>query len=450
MSHSLRSVPDALLSQTLRRCVQPYTGDSSELDKIINAIGDKTIVLVGEASHGTHEYYKTRAELTQRLIAEKGFNVVACEADWPDSIVVNRFVKGRGSCSSAFESLAGFQRFPTWLWRNADVLAFIEWLRKFNQTIDDYDKKVGFYGLDLYSLYRSANAVIDYLEPIDPIAASRARRRYSCLSAFGIDEHAYGYASSLGLTKPCEQQVLAELMELQKHAAEYLQKDGRPAADEYFFVEQNAIVVAAAQKYYGEMFRGRVSTWNLRDRHMVETLVALRNHMKENAQEMKVVVWAHNSHLGDAAATEMSDRGEYNVGQLVKNLFPKQCFSLGFTGYEGTVTAASEWGGIAERQVVRPGLAGSVESLFHTVDLPAFILDCKNPELRSLMRESLLERAIGVIYKPETERQSHYFYSRICEQFDAIIHFQSTQAVEPLERTAKWIASEDRVEDTID
>lgn len=449
MRQSLKVMQDSYVSQLLRRCVTPYSGESSELDPLMDLVGDKSFVLIGEASHGTHEFYKTRIELTKRLIVEKGFTVVTAEADWPDSVIVNRFVKGQGDSVDAFDSLSGFQRFPTWLWRNADVLSFVEWLRAYNDRIVAYDKKVGFYGLDLYSLYRSAEAVVNYLQAYDPAAAERAKSRYACLSAFG-DEQAYGYAASLGMTDACEQKVIAELVELQNRAAEFLERDGKVALDEYFFVEQNAIVVAKAQKYYREMFQGRMSTWNLRDRHMVETLVALKNHMRQNRQPFKVIVWAHNSHLGDASATQMSERGEYNVGQLIRNLFPDDCCLIGFTGYEGTVTAASQWGGPAERKNVIPGLNGSIEKLFHTIALPSFILRLREPCLEEALAAPRLERAIGVIYLPETERHSHYFFTRICDQFDAVIHFQETQAVEPLERTARWVAGEDRVEDTID
>lgn len=447
---SNRYAPDGHASQLIRRHAQPFTGELHELDSLMDLIGDRSFVLIGEASHGTHEYYKTRVDLTRRLIVERGFNVVAAEADLPDTWLVNRYVKGFGTAHNASQALSGFQRFPTWLWRNADVLAFVEWLKRHNDQIRLYDRKVGFYGLDLYSLYRSAEAVVNYLEPLNPEAARRAKERYSCLSAFGTDEQKYGYAAALGLTKACEEKVIAELVELRRREAEYMQHDGRPASDEYFFTEQNALVVARAQVYYREMFKGRVNTWNLRDTHMMETLVALKGHLEEHGQRMKAVVWAHNSHLGDARATEMRERGEFNVGQLVREEFERDCYGIGFTGYSGTVTAASNWGGPAERKIVRPGMLGSYEDLFHKVDLPAFVLPMMSPELRAALRVPRLERAIGVIYSPQTERVSHYFFSRLPEQFDAIIHFQETQAVEPLERTALWVAGEDRVEDTID
>lgn len=447
---SNRHAPDAQLAKLLRRHAQPFTGDMHELDSLLDLIGDSSVVLIGEASHGTHEYYKTRIDLTRRLIEERGFNVVAAEADWPDAWMVNRYLKDQGSAHNAHESLSGFQRFPTWLWRNADVLAFVEWLKRHNQSITQYNRKVSFIGLDLYSLYRSAEAVIDYLQPINPDAAERARDRYACLSAYGANEQSYGYAASLGLTKSCEQKVIAELLELQQRQSECLQRDGQIASDEYFFAEQNALLVAKAQAYYREMFLGRVSTWNLRDAHMVETLFALSQHLQRPGQAVKIVVWAHNSHLGDARATQMGQQGEFNVGQLIRERFGQDCKLIGFTGYTGTVTAASSWGAPAERKFVRPGLLGSYEALFNKVDLPAFVLPLQSPEIAAALKHPRLERAIGVIYAPQTERMSHYFFSSLSKQFDAIIHFQETQAVEPLERTAQWVAGEDRVEDTID
>lgn len=441
---------DAAISRIIRQQAKPFTGQMDELQSLFDLIANKSIVLLGEATHGTHEFYKTRADITRKLIEERGFNVVAVEADWPDAWQVNRFVKGQGGAGSANAALGAFQRFPTWMWRNADVLAFVEWLKKHNGAIGAFDQKVGFYGLDLYSLYRSADAVISYLETVDREAAERAQLRYSCLSRFGMDEQAYGLAAHMGLTTACEEAVIAELVELQRREARYMEQDGRVAADEFFFAEQNAKIVGDAQAYYREMFAGRLNTWNLRDGHMLETLVALKEHLQEQGQRPKIVVWAHNSHLGDARATQMGQRGELNLGQLLRQRFPQECISIGFTCHAGTVTAASGWGAIAERKDVRPALPGSYEDLFHKVDLPSFLLTLKEESLVSALRKPRLERAIGVLYLPQSERQSHYFWAQLPNQFDAVIHFQETLAVEPLERTAKWISGEDRVEDTID
>lgn len=441
---------DSQVSKLIRRNAEPFWGELGEYDSLMRLIGDNRFVLIGEASHGTHEFYKTRIELTKRLIAEKKFNVIAIEGDWPDAWRINRYVKGQGNDKDALEALSSFERFPTWLWRNADVLAFVEWLKSYNDTINDYDQKVGFYGLDLYSLYRSASAVVDYLQTYSPSAAQRAKERYACLSAFGTNEQAYGYAASLGLTRSCEEKIVAELAELRRKQTEFLQHDGRVASDEYFFAEQNAQLIATAQTYYREMFRGQLNTWNLRDSHMFETLISLDTYMSNNDQNMKAVVWAHNSHLGDARATQMSVRGELNLGQLIRQRYKTESTLIGFSTYSGTVTAASHWGGTANRMNVRPALIGSYEHLLRKIDLPSFILNLEFPQLRSALHHQRLERAIGVLYLPETERLSHYFFARLPDQFDALIHFQETQALEPIERTAHWIAGEDRVEETID
>jgi len=297
---------------------------------------------------------------------------------------------------------------------------------------------VGFYGLDLYSLYTSMEAVIGYLEKVDPDAARRARYRYACFEHFGEDSQAYGYSASFGLTDSCENEVVNQLIEMQRRARDYERRDGRVAADEFFFAEQNARLVRNAEAYYRSMFQGRVSSWNLRDRHMAETLDALEKHL--NA---KIVVWEHNSHLGDARATELGRSGELNVGQLVRERYAEQSVLIGFSTYEGTVTAATDWGGPAERKRVRPALPGSYESLFHEVGSPRFLLIFHPGEQATLaLNEPHLERAIGVIYRPESERLSHYFEAKLPDQFDAVLHFDETRALEPLERTAEWEAGE--------
>ncbi len=420
----------------IRENLHPLTGDSSDFDPLLRQIGDARFVLIGEASHGTHEFYRERAEITKRLIQEKGFNAVAVEADWPDAYRVNQYIRGGGSDQEAIDSLDGFKRFPTWMWRNADVLDFIGWLRTHNETRAN---KTGFYGLDLYSLHTSIAAVLGYLNKIDPTAAQRARYRYSCFDHFGEDAQAYGYATSFGLTESCENEVVTQLIELRRRAAEYASRDGRVAADDFFFAEQNARLVKNAEEYYRSMFRGSVSSWNLRDRHMAETLEALVAYVGSEGQAAKVVVWEHNSHLGDARATEMGERGELNVGQLVREKHGNEAVLIGLTTYSGTVTAASDWDSPAERKRVRPALTGSYEALFHDVAVSRFHLRLRQSnDLVAALAEPRLERAIGVIYRPETERQSHYFYARLADQFDALLHFDQTRAVEPLERSPEW------------
>ena len=429
-----------LLTDVVREAAHPLAGETDDYDPLMQMIGDASLVLIGEASHGTHEFYRERAQITKRLIREKGFAAVAVEADWPDAYRVNRYVRGIGSDADAVEALTSFKRFPAWMWRNADALDFIGWLRTYNDDLPASAPKVGFYGLDLYSLHASMAAVLDYLERIDPDAAQRARTRYACFDHFGKDEQAYGYATGLGLADSCEKEVVNQLVEMHRRAAEYARRDGRIAADEYFYASQNARLVLNAERYYRSMFRGRATSWNLRDRHMVETLESLRNFL---GAEAKVVVWAHNSHLGDARATGMGQSGELNVGQLVRELHKRDAVLVGFTTHHGTVTAASNWDGPAERKRVRPALGNSYEALFHEIEFPRFLLCLHEgePVTRGL-HEPLLERAIGVIYLPETERVSHYFPARLSAQFDAVVHFDETRAVEPLERTSEWEAGE--------
>lgn len=409
---------------------------------LFDLVGDAQFVLIGEASHGTHEFYAARARMTRRLIEEKGFGAVAVEADWPDAYRVNRYVHARSDDVTAEEALRGFERFPAWMWRNAVVLDFVGWLREHNDDLGgDERAKAGFYGLDLYSLYRSIHEVISYLDRVDPAAAARARERYACFDhASGGDGQAYGFAAAFGAGESCEEEMLEQLVDLQRHALEYARRDGLIAADDFFYAEQNAKVVQASAEYYRTMFSGRVSTWNLRDQHMAGTLDALVGHLsRQRGRPAKIVVWAHNSHVGDARATELGSQGELDIGQLVRERHPGNCRLLGFTTYTGTVTAASDWGGPAERKWVRPALPDSVEELFHDAGEKGFMLSFGHaPQAAQALRSARAERAIGVIYRPATERQSHYFRSRVADQFDAVIHIEETRAVEPLERTAGW------------
>lgn len=418
-------------------------GEITDYDPLLDLIGDARFVLIGEASHGTHEFYRERAQITKRLITEKGFSAVAVEADFPDANRLNRYVNGNGDDADAVEAMGGFQRFPAWMWRNADVLDFIGWLRSHNDDLPENTPKVVFYGLDLYSLHTSIEAVLHYLDKIDPDGAKRARERYACFDHFGEDTQAYGYATGLGIADSCEDEVVNQLVEMHDRAAELARRDGRVAADDFFFAEQNARLVKNAEQYYRMMYRSDVSSWNLRDLHMMETLVALENHLSGSGKKAKVVVWEHNSHLGDASATEMGKRGEWNVGQLARQRYGREAVLVGFTTYSGTVTAASDWGGAAERKRVRPALPGSYENLFHDTGLERFLLLMPKDSPASLaLQTPLLERAIGVIYRPETERQSHYFHASLSRQFDAVIHIDETRAVEPLERTVEWETGE--------
>ena len=442
-------MPDATATRAVAAAAHPLHGTPADFDPLLDLVGDARVVLLGEASHGTHDFYRVRAEITKRLIRDKGFHAVAVEADWPDAYRVNRYVRGRSADADAVDALGGFLRFPQWMWRNADVLDFVGWLREYNDGRAGQDKRIGFYGLDLYSLHASMAAVLDYLRIVDPRAAGRAARRYACFDHFGTDPQAYGYATTLGLSPSCEREVVGQLVELRDAAAEYARRDGRLAPDDLFFAEQNAQVVATAEQYYRTMFQSNVASWNLRDRHMADTLVALGDFLDTPGERSKIVVWAHNSHQGDARATELAQRGELNLGQLARERFGKEAVLVGFTTYSGTVTAASDWDAHAERKVVRDGLPGSCEALFHSTGIPSFYLDLRAPsEAVRVLEHPHLERAIGVIYRPETERLSHYFHVRLPQQFDAVLHYDHTRAVEPLERTPIWERGEIELPET--
>src|SRR5918996_488280 len=432
-----------LVMDVIDAAARPVEGGAHDYDSLLKFIGEARFCLLGEATHGTYEFYRERAEITKRLIKERGFTAIAVEADWPDAFRVNRYVRGLSDDENANEALSGFKRFPTWMWRNTVIVDFVEWLRDYNGSLSNGAPKAGFYGLDLYSLYTSIEAVVSYLNRIDPPAAKRALYRYSCFEHFAEDTQAYGYAANFGLSESCEREVIEQLVELRRRAADYASRDGRVAQDEFFFAEQNARLVLNAERYYRTMFRGRVESWNLRDRHMAETLDALVTYMKGQGQQPKVAVWEHNSHLGDARATYMADYGELNVGQLVREKYGEQVILIGFTTYTGTVTAASDWDGPAERKRVRPALQESYEALFHETDNAMFFLTLRdNKQVSNALQGPRLERAIGVIYLPQSERQSHYFDARLSRQFDAVIHFDETRALEPLERYPVWESGE--------
>jgi erythromycin esterase-like protein/predicted phosphoribosyltransferase len=422
-----------------RLAIHTLAGAASDYNSLLERAAGARVVLLGEASHGTHEFYRERAEITKRLIAEAGFTVVSVEADWPDAYRVNRFVRDASDDTNPDEALGDFRRFPVWMWRNTDVADFVGWLREWNNGLPVEAPRVGFYGLDLYSLYTSMEEVVRYLEQLDQEAARRARERYACFDHFGRDPQVYAYETGIGGAEPCERQAVEQLRELQRVAAEAAGRNGQLDVDRQFFAEQNARLVVDAEQYYRAVFRGGAQSWNLRDRHMAETLDALAAHLERVQGPTKTIVWAHNSHLGDARATEMGQAGELNVGQLVRERHASDALLVGFTTYTGTVTAASNWDGVAELKRVRPALPGSWEDLFHTESergAGRFLLETAGLE------EPRLERAIGVVYRPETERFSHYFHARLAHQFDAVIHVDETTAVEPLELSSEWEAPE--------
>jgi protein-L-isoaspartate(D-aspartate) O-methyltransferase len=424
----LRAKPPAtrpgVVARLIAECAEPVTGiEDAVLDSLIERIGDAQIVLLGEATHGTSEFYRMRTRITQELIQRRGFTAIAVEADWPDAAVVDRYVRGNPPRQQAW---IPFSRFPTWMWRNREVHELVEWLRAYNR---EGRRPVGFCGLDLYSLFTSAYEVVRYLDRVDPAAAAVARQRYGRLTPWQDDPAAYGKAALVGRIEPYEHDIVAMLRDLLARRMEYSAKDG----DAFFDAAMNARVVLGAEQYYRVMYYGSVESWNLRDQHMFDTLRAIGKHQGEGT---RIVVWEHNSHVGDAAATEMAARGEHNVGNLCRRAYGDNVFIVGFGTDHGTVAAASDWDEPMQRMSVRPARADSYERLCHDSGVPAFLLHLRDP-VRDVLREELmearLERAIGVVYRPDTELQSHYFQAVLPAQFDEYVWFDETRAVEPLD-----------------
>ena len=375
--------------------------EDADLEPLLHRISDARVVLIGEASHGTSEFYRMRARITQRLIEAKGFGIVAAEADWPDAARIDNYVRHREVPPSEWTA---FARFPTWMWRNEETRSFIDWLHMRNSSLD-YGQRTAFYGLDLYSLYTSARAVIAYLESVGPDLAVIARQRYGCLSPWETDPAAYGRAALRGTYHKCEQAVAHILTELLQKRQAYALRDG----ERFFDASQNARLVANAEEYYRVMYYGSRASWNLRDSHMFETL---KNILEHHGAKSKAVIWAHNSHIGDAAATEMGRRGEHNIGQLCREHFGKACYSIGFGTNDGTVAAASGWDEPMQIMDVRSAHPQSYERLFHMTNAPGLLLpmsQSRSADLREKLEKPRLERAIGVIYRPESELASHYF-----------------------------------------
>ncbi len=415
----------------LERVLRPLVGRGEDFDPLLERIGDASIVALGEATHGSHEFYRARAFLTRRLLEEKGFGAVIVEADWPDAYRVNRYVRGLGHDESAEQALSDFERFPTWMWRNTEVVELVEALRDLNGSRPPREQ-VGFYGMDLYSLHRSISEVIAFLDCVDPKAAERARQRYACFDCFGYDAQLYGRITGLDLSPSCEQEAVDQLLDMLQKAEVHVRGGGLTEADARFVAEHNALVVKNAEHYYRAMFGGHINTWNMRDHHMVETIERLRDHLRASERTDKVIIWAHNSHVGDARATESGRHGQLNVGQLLRERHGDEVVLVGFTTHHGTVTAASRWDGPAERKRVRPALAGSWEERLHEVGTPRFMIITRDaPEALSAW---LLNRAIGVVYLPRSERESHYVHAELAAQFDVLLHYDETRAVEPLER----------------
>ena len=405
---------------------EPFNSvETVNLDPLLERIGSARTVLIGEASHGTSEFYKLRSRISSELIRKKNFRFVAIEGDWPDAARIDHYVRHFDFPPSEWTA---FSRFPTWMWRNNDVREFVDWLRIHNAGKPP-DQRVAFHGLDLYSLYSSIRSILKYLDEVDPATADIARTRYGCLTPWQADPATYGRAALSGSYRTCEREVLHMLTELSKKHREYAEHDGERFLD----AVQNARLVANAERYYRVMYYGSRESWNLRDSYMFETLGMLQSYY---GADNKAIVWAHNSHVGDAAATEMSARGETNIGHLCRKEFGDAVYSIGFGTDNGTVAAASDWDGPMEIKEIRPSHHGSYEKLFHEVGLPGLMLGLRHlssSSLRDALSKPRLERAIGVIYRPESELASHYFQARLPQQFDEYIWIDTTEAVQPFD-----------------
>lgn len=431
------------LTALLQQAALPLQ-EQDDLHAVLEMIGDAELILLGESTHGSSEFYRLRSRITQALFHQGRLDAIAVEADWPDALRVARFVRSEGGDLTAGQALQDFQRFPLWMWRNQEILALTDWLREAN-SLREPRQRAGFYGLDLYSLRASMGAVIDYLEHTNPTAARQARERYACFDQFASDPQRYGYVASFGELDDCEQQAVAQLLILQQQRAAALPASPR-SADEQFYAEQNARVVRDSEAYYRAMFRGRHASWNLRDTHMADTLDALRQHLQASlGRPPRIAVWAHNSHIGDARATEMGRAGEINLGQLMRERHgADKVFLLGFTTHTGAVTAASEWDSPAQVKALLPSREDSIEQALHATGLRRLVLPLHGrSDLRqALAATPLLERAVGVVYLPETERISHYFEANLAGQFDALVHVDATTALHPLDKGAHWKADD--------
>ena len=425
-----RAAPsDDMVVAELEDLARPLDGPA-HLDPLIEAIGDARYVLLGEATHGTSEFYKWRTEITQQLIAQKHFSFVAVEGDWPDCYRVNRFVKG-GEGNSAQDVLHAFSRWPTWMWANREVVDLVRWLRARNDRMLD-DRKIGFYGLDVYTLWDSMHAVIDYLQRVDPNAVAAARRAYSCFEPYNEDAQEYARATALVPTS-CQAEAVSALVALRSAAAEH-KEDGDP--ESFFAAEQNAIVAKNAELYYRTMVRGGPTSWNVRDHHMMETLDRLMQHHGPYA---KAIVWEHNTHIGDARFTDMGRAGMVNVGQLARQSHEKDgVWLIGFGTFKGTVIAAREWGGDMEKMTVPDARAGSYEAAMHQAvgRDSLFIFRDEDEEATLRLREPRGNRAIGVVYDPRTEHWGNYVPTILPNRYDAFIHIEESKAVDPLHLAA--------------
>jgi erythromycin esterase-like protein len=431
---SVLAPEDQAAMELVRAAAIPITGAATDYDSLMALIGDARFVLLGEATHGTQEFYRERARITQRLIQEKGFSAIVVEGEWPDAEGVHRWIRGERA-GTAEAALAGFQTdFPEWMWANTEIRDLAVWLRQHNAARPAGDR-VGFYGMDVYSLFESADSVVAYLRRVDGAAAEQARQRYACFDGYGDDPQRYGAAASSQPGRSCRGDAEAQVAEMERRYAARARGGDPRAEDDLFGALQNARAVQGGETYFRVLYEGGARSWNERDGHMARTLENLVGHLESRGQTPKVVVWAHNTHAGDARLTEMGEGGELNVGQLMRQRYDGQSVLVGFTTYEGTVLAADEWDAPGRVRTLNPALPESYSALFHHTGIPAFLLTFRGREpLGAALGEPRLERAVGVVYAPRTERQSHYFTARMSQQFDAVIHVDRSTALTPLRR----------------
>ena len=409
------------LSRLVREAATPLPApeEGDTFAAFFDQFADARVVLLGESTHGSAEFYAARAAITQRLIERHGFRIVALEADWPDAAELDRYVRSHGRWGER----NAFVNFPRWMWRNREFASFIGNLRVWNERRDPLDR-TEVRGLDVYSLHRSVDEVLTYLDRVDPMAAIEARRRYSCLTPYLDRPQSYG-AAALHTGRDCVDHVVAQLVALLEERLSYAAADG----ETFFDAEQNARVVCAAEAYYRAMYQGVAASWNLRDSHMFDTLTRLIS----RRGGAKTIVWAHNSHIGNAGATSMGDAGELNIGQLCKDKFGHDAVSIGFSTARGAVLAADDWGEEPRVMNINAPLSGSWERVFADAGLARSLTAWRDdPDLAAELDQPRPERAIGVIYRPQSERVSHYFNARLSHQFDAMTWFGETHPVTPL------------------
>lgn len=427
------SVPAGEGPDAVARIARPLYGED-ELDELIDLFGNARFVLLGAASHGTHEFYDLRAALTRKMIAQRGFAAVTIEGDWPEALRVDRYVRLIGDDETAGEALAGFRRFPPWMWHNRDVESFVDWLRTYNGR-GLPETRAGFYGLDLYALHASIATVLSYLDDFDPEAAVVARDRYASFDHAAGEPERYAGTSPRGIAPELQDELVAQLVETQRRRAA---RSGRaPAGDAWCTAMQHAHVVRDAGAYYRALFGDRTEAWNLRDTHMADTLDMLADQLGQDGKPARLIVWAHNAHVGDASATSLGQEGQTSLGALIRKRHADEVALVGFTTHTGVVECAPDWDEPGERADVRPSLRGSWEDLFHDVGIARFTVN--STALKRVIGDGVerLHRTIGAVYRSDTERRSHYYHSRLADQYDVIVHIDETHAVEPLEPPAQ-------------